>query len=114
MRPRHHGCAYIDDHPGIEKAWSEWTKCGKQDVHGALEQDDTYAATNVDETMTDADIVPASYTHVQIVQLLRTTLADIQDDNDPSEVTPQSAGNVGANQTPSLPRTTPPAVFASL
>jgi len=66
--------------------------------------------------MTDADIVPASYnTRVQIVQLLRTTLADIQEYIDPSEVAPQSAaGNVGGNGPPSLPRTTPPAVFVSL
>jgi hypothetical protein len=104
----------ISEQPGIEKAWSEWTKSGKQDVHAALEKDDPYAATSVDENMTDADIGPGTFTRVEIVQLMRTTLADIQDYIAPSEIGPQSASDVGSDTTPSLPQTTPPAIFASL
>ena len=104
----------ISERPSIEKAWSKWTKSGKQDVHAAFDKDDPYAATSVDENMTDADNAPAPFTHVQIVRMMRDTLADIQGYIDPSEIGPQSASDVGADATPSRPQTTPLGVFASL
>ena len=102
------------ERPDIEKAWSKWTKNGKQDVHAALEKDDPYAATSVDENMTDADIGPRTYTRVQIVQLMKTTLTDIHNYIDPSEIGPQSASDVGTDATSSVRQTTPLTIFASL
>lgn len=102
------------DHSSIQEAWSEWTKLGKQNVQSAIPQDSTYASTSDDDNMTNAGAMSWDCSRVQIVKLLRATLSDIQDYVDPTELVPQSAGNVSASSASSHLRTTPPAVFASM
>ena len=102
------------DHSSIQEAWSEWTKLGKQNVQSAIPQDSTYASTSDDDNMTNAGAMSWDCSCVQIVKLLRATLSDIQDYVDPTELVPQSAGNVSASSASSHLRTTPPAVFASM